>query len=70
MIGIGANAAVFTLANALLFQDAPGISNPDDLVAVRWIVPEPLDFLARLGARTQRTQRRTSLEAGRDAPNG
>jgi predicted permease len=36
-IGIGANAAVFTLANGVLFRDVPGITKPDELVAVRWL---------------------------------
>lgn len=36
-IGIGANAAVFTLANGLLFDDAPRIADPNELVGVRWL---------------------------------
>ena len=36
-VGIGANAAVFTLANGLLLEDAPGIWNPDELVGIRWM---------------------------------
>src|SRR5688572_2931549 len=33
-IGIGANAAIFSLADALLLRDRPGIRDPDTLVDV------------------------------------
>jgi predicted permease len=33
-IGIGANTTVFTLADALLFQPAPGVAEPDRLVDI------------------------------------
>lgn len=37
IIGIGANVTVFTLADAALFRDAPGIARPDELVGIRWM---------------------------------
>jgi predicted permease len=37
IIGIGANVTVFTLADAALFRDAPGIADPDELVGIRWM---------------------------------
>jgi len=33
-IGIGANTAIFTVANALLFRDPPGVGEPDRLVDI------------------------------------
>jgi predicted permease len=33
-VGIGANVAVFTVANALLFRPAPGVSEPERLVDI------------------------------------
>lgn len=35
-VGIGANAIVFTLAKGVLFDDPPGVTAPDELVAVTW----------------------------------
>lgn len=37
-IGIGANVAVFSLGHGILFAETPGISNSNELVAVRWLV--------------------------------
>ncbi len=34
-LGVGANTAVFSLANWLMFRPVPGVSRPDDLVTVR-----------------------------------
>jgi hypothetical protein len=34
-LGIGANTAVFSLANWLMFRPVPGVSRPDDLVTMR-----------------------------------
>ena len=41
MIGIGANVTVFTLADAALFRDAPGIADPDELAGIRWMQTNP-----------------------------
>jgi predicted permease len=34
-LGVGANTAVFSLANWLMFRPVPGVSRPDDLVTIR-----------------------------------
>jgi predicted permease len=34
-LGVGANTAVFSLANWLMFRPIPGVSRPDDLVTMR-----------------------------------
>jgi putative ABC transport system permease protein len=34
-LGVGANTAVFSLANWLMFRPVPGVSRPDDLVTMR-----------------------------------
>ena len=39
-LGIGANTAVFSLANWLILRPVPGVSNPDDFVTIRLQFPD------------------------------
>jgi predicted permease len=62
-IGIGANTAIFTVANALLFRPPAGIANPSELVAIGTARGDgglnPLGYAAYLEV----TRRTTSLSA-------
>jgi hypothetical protein len=51
-IGIGATAAVFSLADTLLFRKLP-VRNPDELVIVRWISGPVLPFDSLSGTGSQ-----------------
>jgi predicted permease len=56
-LGIGANTAVFSLANALLFKDLP-VRNPSQLVILTWAAkkaPESLMFTGNSSPRDPRT---------------
>ena len=62
-IGIGANTAIFTVANALLFRPPAGIANPSELVVIGTARGDgglnPLGYAAYLEV----TRRTTSLSA-------
>jgi predicted permease len=66
-IGIGANTAIFTLADAALLKPLP-VNDPDQLVMLEWSSSEPFALMQRAGGRPRvleggRTQFRTVSEA-------
>lgn len=57
-IGLGANTAIFTLADAALLKPLP-VSEPDRLVMLEWSSAEPFALMQRMGAGPR------TLEGGR-----
>src|SRR5262245_65709904 len=38
-VGIGANTAIFSVFNWILFRPVPGVHRPQELVTVRFLIP-------------------------------
>jgi putative ABC transport system permease protein len=49
-LGIGANTALFSSINGLLFRKIP-VSQPDELVRLRWAGKNDMAWLRRIGSR-------------------